>query len=48
MGRIRLRTQERWSETKLSALAESGLLEQVTVEVLEIADARPNILQKLG
>lgn len=48
MNRIRQRTQDRWSESKLNALAESGLLEQVTVEVLEVADARPTILQRLG
>ena len=48
MNRIRQRTQDGWSESKLNALAESGLLEQVTVEVLEVADARPIILQKLG
>jgi len=47
MSRIRHRTQDKWSETKLNALAESGLLEQVTVEVLEVTDARPTVLQKL-
>lgn len=48
MSKIRHRTQDKWSETKLNALAESGLLDQVTVEVLEVADARPMILQKLA
>ena len=48
MGKVRHRTQDKWSEAKLNALAESGLLEQITVEVLEVADARPTILQKLG
>lgn len=48
MNRIRQRTQDRWGESKLNALAESGLLEQVAVEVLEVADARPTLLQKLG
>ena len=48
MNRIRQRTQDKWSESKLNALAESGLLEQVTVEFLEVSDARPTILQKLG
>lgn len=48
MNRIRQRTQDKWSEAKLNALAESGLLEQVTVEVLEVADARPTIEQKLA
>jgi len=48
MSRIRHRTQDKWSETKLNALAESGLLEQVTVELLEVTDARPTILQKLA
>jgi hypothetical protein len=48
MSRIRVRTQDKWNETKLAALAENGLLEQVAVEVLEVADARPTILQKLA
>lgn len=48
MSKIRHRTQDKWSETRLNALAESGLLDQVTVEVLEVADARPMILQKLA
>jgi hypothetical protein len=48
MTRIRHRTQDRWSEAKLNALTESGLLEQVTVEVLEVTDARPTVLQKLA
>lgn len=48
MGRIRQRTQDKWSESKLSTLTESGLLEQVAVEILEVADARPTILQKLA
>lgn len=48
MSRIRLRTQDKWSETRLNALADSGLLSQVAVEVLEVADARPTILQKLA
>lgn len=48
MSRIRQRTQGKWSETKLNALAEGGLLDQVAVEVLEVSDARPTpILQKL-
>lgn len=47
MSRIRYRTQDKWSETKLNALFEGGLLEQVVVEVLEVTDARPTILQKL-
>ena len=47
-SKIRHRTQDKWSEAKLNALAESGLLEQVTVEVFEVTDARPTILQKLG
>lgn len=48
ISRIRHRTQDKWSESKLNALAESGLLEQVAVELLEVADARPTILQKLA
>lgn len=49
MGRIRHRTQDKWSETRLTTLAEGGLLEQVTVEVLEVTDARQTIiLQKLA
>lgn len=47
MSRIRVRTQDKWNEAKLTALAEGGLLEQVAVEVLEVSDARPSILQKL-
>jgi hypothetical protein len=48
MSKIRHRTQDKWSETRLNALAESGLLEQVTVEVLEVTGVRQTILQKLA
>lgn len=47
-NKIRQRTQDKWNEIKLDALAESGLLDQVVVEVLEVTDARPTILRKLA